>query len=60
MLDHIRWLNGPVRDVLSQRLGEGIGLLCLDAQGVAGGGRLSRADISGTCGSDVETERTHA
>lgn len=37
VLDHIRWLNGPVRDVLSQGLGEGIGVLRLAAQGLAGG-----------------------
>ncbi len=37
VLDHIRWLNGPLCDVLAQGTGEGIGLLDLALAGLAQG-----------------------
>jgi len=37
VLEHIRWLNGPFRDVLQRGLAEGIALVPLAATGLAGG-----------------------
>ena len=37
VLDHIRWLNTVVRDVLQDGIGEGIGLVALAAEGLRAG-----------------------
>jgi hypothetical protein len=37
VLDHIRWLNGPLKDVLARGLGEGIELIDLARTGLAAG-----------------------